>query len=127
MNFWNIAANVKYIGDYKTHKGNPSILRSNSMLKAIGKSINIRVSGTGSTKIPIIVLGSSPITSSYSNKVDFLKKSGIIQGFISLYPNPTTDFIEETPEKGFRTFKDYQNLKRFIYGIISPDYEFFLQ
>lgn len=36
---------IIHIGDYKTHKGNPSILRSDSMLKAIGKSINIRVSG----------------------------------------------------------------------------------
>jgi hypothetical protein len=31
---------IKYIGNYKTHKGNPSLLRSDSMLKAIGKSIN---------------------------------------------------------------------------------------
>jgi len=41
---------VNYVGDYKTHKGNPSILRSDSMLKAIGKSINIRVSGAESEK-----------------------------------------------------------------------------
>ena len=34
---------VNLIGDYKSHKGNPSLLRSDSMLKAIGKSINIRV------------------------------------------------------------------------------------
>ena len=30
------------VGDYKTHTGQPSIRRSDSMLKAIGKSINIR-------------------------------------------------------------------------------------
>ncbi|MBI4726354.1 hypothetical protein HY768_03875 [candidate division TA06 bacterium] len=36
---------VAFMGDYKTHKGNPALLRSDSMLKAIGKSINIRVSG----------------------------------------------------------------------------------
>lgn len=34
---------IKLIGDYKTHKGQPSLMRSDSMLKAIGKSINIRV------------------------------------------------------------------------------------
>ena len=34
---------VEFIGDYKQHKGNPALLRSDSMLKAIGKSINIRV------------------------------------------------------------------------------------
>ncbi|MBK8448699.1 MAG: hypothetical protein IPL42_01200 [Saprospiraceae bacterium] len=49
--------NIEVVGDYKTHKGNPALLRSDSMLKAIGKAINIRVSGISSTKIPIIVLG----------------------------------------------------------------------
>jgi len=49
--------NIEFIGDYKQHKGNPSLLRSDSMLKAIGKSINIRVSGLNSATIPIIVLG----------------------------------------------------------------------
>lgn len=66
---------VTFVGDYKAHKGNPSILRSDSMLKAIGKSINIRVSGTESTKIPIVILGNSPITKNYSKKVDFLKNA----------------------------------------------------
>jgi hypothetical protein len=63
--------NVEYVGDYKQHKSNPSLLRSDSMLKAIGKSINIRVSGIASTKIPVVVLGNSPITDSYVKKVDF--------------------------------------------------------
>lgn len=72
---------VNFVGDYKQHKGSPALLRSDSMLKAIGKSINIRVSGIASTKIPVIVLGNSPITESYIKKVDFLKTSGVIQGF----------------------------------------------
>ncbi|MBI4653106.1 hypothetical protein HY750_02530 [Candidatus Kuenenbacteria bacterium] len=42
------------IGDYKTHQGNPGLLRSDTMLKAIGKSINIRVSSFSASKIPII-------------------------------------------------------------------------
>jgi hypothetical protein len=46
---------IEFLGDYKRHKGNPSILRSDSMLKATGKSINIRVSGNASTRIPIII------------------------------------------------------------------------
>ncbi|MBC6425056.1 MAG: hypothetical protein GDA51_00985 [Ekhidna sp.] len=83
---------LKFEGDVKTHKGNPSILRSDAMLKAIGKSINIRVSGVESAKIPIIILGNSPITDSYKKKVDFLKQAGVIQGFVSLYPNPTISF-----------------------------------
>ncbi len=116
---------VIFIGDYKTHKGNPSILRSDSMLKAIGKSINIRVSGTESTKIPIIILGNSPITKNYSKKVDFLKKAGIIQSFISLYPNPTNDFIKHTDSKGFQTFNEYQELSNYITEVVNSDMNFF--
>jgi hypothetical protein len=47
------------------------------MLKAIGKSINIRVSGIESTEVPIVVLGNSPISDNYSQKVDFLKPAGV--------------------------------------------------
>ncbi|MBT3209784.1 MAG: hypothetical protein HN704_17585 [Bacteroidetes bacterium] len=116
---------VKFVGDYKKHKGNPSILRSDSMLKAIGKSINIRVSGTESTKIPIIILGNSPITKNYLQKVDFLKKAGIIQSFISLYPNPTNDFIKNSINKGFQTFNEYQDLSNYISEVVNSDLNFF--
>ena len=44
------------------------------MLKAIGKSINIRVSGYDASRIPIIILGNTPITESYISKVDHLYK-----------------------------------------------------
>ncbi len=116
---------IKYIGDYKTHKGFPSLLRSDSMLKAIGKSINIRVSGKESRKIPIIILGNSPITKSYKQKVDLLKQAGIIQGFISVYPNPTDNFIKETAKGGFQTFDNYDNLKKFITDLTKSDLNFF--
>ncbi len=115
---------VNFVGDYKTHKGNPSILRSDSMLKAIGKSINIRVSGTEATKIPIVILGDSPITINYAKKVDFLKQNGIIQSFISLYPNPTNDFIKNTDNKGFQTFNEYQDLTNYIVEIVNSDMNF---
>jgi len=116
---------LNFVGDYKKHKGNPSILRSDSMLKAIGKSINIRVSGTESTKIPIIILGNSPITINYAKKVDFLKKAGIIQSFISLYPVPTNDFIKNTDSKGFQTFNKYQDLTNYIIEVVNSDMNFF--
>ncbi len=116
---------IDYLGNYKSHKGTPSILRSDSMLKAIGKSINIRVSGTKATKIPIIIIGNSPITKSYTRKVDYLKKSGIIQGFISLYPEPSDDFINRTEYKGFQTFGDYSELYEFISKLIKSDMNFF--
>ena len=117
---------LEYLGDYKSHKGNPSILRSDSMLKAIGKSINIRVSGIASAKIPIIILGNSPITESYKNKVDFLKTSGVIQGFLSLFPNPTTsEFITNTQENGFQTISSIEQLSNFLTEIINDKMNYF--
>lgn len=114
------------VGDYKSHKGQPSLLRSDSMLKAIGKSINIRVSGVASTKIPIFVLGNSPITESYKSKVDFLKTSGVVQGFISLNPSPTSStFTKETDKKGFQTISKMDDLKLIISNSINSDLNFF--
>ncbi len=116
---------INFLGNYKTHKGNPSILRSDSVLKAIGKSINIRVSGTGSKKIPIIIIGNSPITEYYLKKVDYLKTAGIIQSFISLYPEPAEDFIKNSPNKGFQTFNNYKDLSQYITAIINSEMNFF--
>ena len=116
---------IKFTGDYKTHKGIPSILRSDSMLKAIGKSINIRVSGYKSNTIPIIILGNSPISENYKDKVDFLKQAGIVQGFISLYPESTLSYIKGTPKKGFQTFNDYSLLQNFISDLIALNMNFF--
>jgi hypothetical protein len=117
---------VEYVGDYKQHKGNPSLLRSDSMLKAIGKSINIRVSGIASTKIPIVVLGNSPITDSYINKVDFLKTSGVLQGFWSLNPNPTdSDYIKNTPKLGFQTIINKEQLLNNCKELVTNDMNYF--
>jgi hypothetical protein len=118
--------NVEYVSDYKQHKGNPGLLRSDSMLKAIGKSINIRVSGIDSTKIPIVVLGNSPITDSYIKKVDFLKTSGVIQGFWSLNPNPTdSDYIKNTPKLGFQTILGKEQLLNNCKELLTNDMNYF--
>lgn len=102
---------IEVIGDYKCHRGSPSLLRSDSMLKAIGKSINIRVSGQASSTIPVVILGNSPITENYIKKVDFLKTSGVIQGFWSLNPKPASaNFIKETPQLGFQTIFNAEQL-----------------
>lgn len=117
---------VEFIGDYKQHKGNPALLRSDSMLKAIGKSINIRVSGIASTKIPIVVLGNSPITESYIKKVDFLKTSGVIQGFWSLNPMPTSsEYIKSTPKLGFQTILNKEQLFNNCKELVNNDMNYF--
>ena len=116
----------KFCGDYTTHKGNPSLLRSDSMLKAIGKSINIRVDSCSGKEIPIIILGNSPITSSYMQKVDSLCRSGVIQKFISLYPNPTSrDFVKESPEKGFQTFMSPNDIEKYISNLLNSKMNYF--
>lgn len=111
---------VKWIGDYTTHKGNPSLLRSDSMLKAIGKLISIRVANPCTRNIPLVVLGNSPITKHYEKKVDSLKNLGIIQGFLSLNPSlhPKEGVIKNTPKKGFQTIENKKDLEQFFGNLI---------
>ncbi|MFH1771842.1 MAG: hypothetical protein ABH872_03410 [Candidatus Omnitrophota bacterium] len=116
------------IGDHKTHQGNPGLLRSDTMLKAIGKSINVRVSSFSACKIPIVIIGNTPITKNYYEKVDHLKRNGIIQGFWSVNPKPLGNDCENlnnTPHKGFRRFDNYEELKQSASKILTEDKEFF--
>jgi len=116
------------IGDYKTHQGNPGLLRSDTMLKSIGKSINIRVSSFSASKIPIIIIGNTPITKSYYEKVDYLKRNGIIQGFWSINPSPLDnngENIKSTSHKGFYRFDDYEELKQNVLNLLKEEREFF--
>lgn len=115
-----------FIGDYTTHKGTPSLLRSDSMLKAIGKSLNIRMASSSGKKIPILIIGNSPISNSYIKKVDHLKQGGVIQQFISLYPHPTNrTYTLETPIKGFKTYNDQKDIFLFIKSILKEEKVFF--
>ena len=115
------------LGDYKTHQGNPGLLRSDSMLKAIGKAINIRVSSHHASTIPIIVIGNTPITDSYLGKVEHLKTSGIIQGFWSINPQPLDrqKTLETTKGKGFMRFDTYESLQRSVVELLSMPMNFF--
>lgn len=115
------------IGDYKTHQGNPGLLRSDTMLKAIGKSINIRISDISATKIPIIVIGNTPVTQSYYKKVDHLKRNGIIQGFWSINPHPSdsNESIKSTHYNGFYRFDEYAELKIRSLALLEEEREFF--
>jgi len=115
-------------GDFTTHSGTPSLLRSDSMLKAIGKAVNIRASSMKASKIPIIIVGNTPITKHYYKKVDNLKRIGIIQGFWSLNPRPTEDNslnIKKTPHEGFYRFDSYKELADKLSSLLKEDLQFF--
>lgn len=126
---WELRNNLlSCIGDYRTHQGNPGLLRSDSMLKAIGKSINIRVSSYKTATIPIIVMGNTPITDSYYPKVDHLKVAGIIQGFWSINPQPLDDNrenIKKTERNGFHRFDDFEELKRSFNVLLAETRNYF--
>lgn len=129
---WNWEFNISNkslieIGDYKTHQGNPGLLRSDSMLKAIGKCINIRVSDYQSSTIPLVVIGNTPITKTYYSKVDHLKSAGIIQGFWSINPKPLNneDTLKSTPNDGFIKFNNESELQNSIDILLSSDLNFF--
>ncbi len=120
--------NVDCIGDYKTHQGNPGLLRSDTMLKAIGKGINVRVSGYEASRIPIIILGNTPITNMYYKKVDHLKRCGVIQGFWSVNPKPLDgdkENIKGTPLKGFIRFDDTSELRQEALELLKGEREYF--
>ncbi len=115
------------LGDYQTHQGIPGLLRSDSMLKAIGKAINIRVSSHRASTIPIIVIGNTPIKKSYSGKVASSKRGGITQGFWSINPNPldAQKTLETTNGWGFMRFDTYDSLRCSIIKLLSMPMNFF--
>lgn len=118
---------IHEIGDYRTHQGKPSFTRSDSVLKAIGKCIDIRVSNLESTKIPIIVVGNAPLSNGFSKKADYLKHAGLIQGFWSLNPFPLNhgNTRKSTPKNGFYRFDNTDELKLHLNQLFNRDLNFF--
>ena len=118
---------VTEVGDFRTHQGKPSFTRSDSILKAIGKCIDIRVSNFESTKIPIIVVGNAPLSNGFSKKADYLKHAGLIQGFWSLNPFPLNhgNTRKSTPKKGFYRFDNTSELKLHLNQLFNQDLNFF--
>lgn len=118
---------LKEVGDFRTHQGKPSFTRSDSILKAIGKCIDIRVSNSQSTKIPIVVVGNAPLSNGFSKKADHLKHAGLIQGFWSLNPFPLNhgNTRKCTPKKGFYRFDSTLELKRHLNQLFEQDLNFF--
>lgn len=118
---------VSEVGDFRTHQGKPSFTRSDSILKAIGKCIDVRVSNFESTKIPIIVVGNAPLSNGFSKKADYLKHSGLIQGFWSLNPFPLNhgNTRKSTPKRGFYRFDNTSELKMHLNQLFNQDLNFF--
>ena len=115
------------LGDYRTHQGQPGLVRSDSVLKAIGKASAIRALSDKASTIPIIVITNTPIAPSYLSKVDHLKTSGIVQGFWSINPKPLDgeDPIKATTKEGFITFDSYESLKHSLVELLSMKINFF--
>lgn len=124
----NSGYSLRCLGDYKTHQGTPGLLRSDSMLKAIGKSISVRIASLKSARIPIIILGNTPVAKSYYIKADNLKSYGIIQGFWSLNPYPLDnngENIKSTDRQGFIRFDSFYEFKNQLLTILKEKEIFF--
>ena len=119
--------NVKEIGDYRTHQGRPSFTRSDSILKAIGKGIDIRVSNVKASKIPLIILGNAPLSNGFCKKADYLKTSGIIQGFWSLNPFPLNhgNTRKRSHKNGFVRMDNVDELNMSLNQLFKQDLNFF--
>ena len=118
---------VKEIGDYRTHQGRPSFTRSDSILKAIGKCIDIRVSNFKASKIPLIVLGNAPLSNGFCKKADYLKTAGIIQGFWSLNPFPLNhgNTRKRSHKNGFIRMDNTDELNRTLNQLFKQELNFF--
>ena len=121
------SGNVKEIGDYRTHQGRPSFTRSDSILKAIGKGIDIRVSNVKASKIPLIILGNAPLSNGFCKKADYLKTSGIIQGFWSLNPFPLNhgNTRKRSHKNGFVRIDNVDELNMSLNQLFKQDLNFF--
>lgn len=118
---------IKEIGDYRTHQGRPSFTRSDSILKAIGKGIDIRVSNVKASKIPFIILGNAPLSNGFCKKADYLKNAGIIQGFWSLNPFPLNhgNTRKRSVKNGFIRMDNVDELNMRLNQLFKQDLNFF--
>jgi hypothetical protein len=118
---------IREIGDYRTHQGRPSFTRSDSVLKAIGKCIDIRVSSFKSSRIPLIILGNAPLSKGFCKKADYLSQAGIIQGFWSLNPFPLNhgNTRKRSHHDGFIRFDNIEELNITLNQLFKQELNFF--
>ena len=118
------------VADYDSHAGRPSIYRTDSILKAIGKAAITR-SCLGSEKIPFIVVGNTPPPPNYRDKVDGTVRAGLIQKWISLTPNPLVVEPMRLPAKrnpkktaGFLRIDSINELEELLTAILTKEWQY---
>lgn len=118
---------IREIGDYRAHQGRPSFTRSDSVLKAIGKCIDIRVSSFKSSKIPLVILGNAPLSNGFCKKADYLRQAGIIQGFWSVNPFPLNhgNTRKRSHHDGFIRFDNIEELNMTLNQLFKQELNFF--
>ena len=79
------------------------------------------------SKIPLIVLGNAPLSNGFCKKADYLKTSGIIQGFWSLNPFPLNhgNTRKRSAKKGFIRFNNIDELNMSLDKIFNQELNFF--
>ena len=117
---------LSLLGDYTTHQGRPSLLRSDSVLKAIGKGVNVHTS-TFDMRIPFIVVGNSPLARSYHSKADLLRRVGLVDLFLSVNPQPLErdhhqpENVKETLGGGFQRVDSVTELAEVLESLLQEE------
>lgn len=116
--------------DYDSHAGRPSIFRTDSILKAIGKAAITR-SCPGSERIPFIVVGNTPPPPNYRDKVDGTVKAGLIQKWLSLAPapivvEPARAAVRRNPKQtvGFLRIDQISELQELLSRILTTEWKY---
>ncbi len=116
---------VTCIGDFLTHQGRPSALRSDTVLKALGKAIEVRGMGFSGA---FIILCNTPVANDYFQQIDGCKQTGIVQGFFSVNPQPTEDEQhnpKRSPKGGFYRWDEPAEVKESLREMLSEQRHFF--
>jgi len=129
---WNWAEGDKShpLADYDAHAGRPSIYRTDSILKAIGKAAITR-SCQGSERIPFIVVANTPPPPNYRDKVNGTVKAGLIQKWISLTPSPLIVEPARLPARrnpkrttGFLRIDTVSELQQLLTTTLTTDWQY---
>ena len=116
---------VEEIGDYRTHLAKPSFTSSANIFNSIDNALKIRFTNKKASNIPIIVIGNTPMSCGFCRRADYLKSSGIIQGFWSVNPFPINGATRKTSKKrAFYRFDNSDEFKNSLDKLINHDLKF---